>query len=78
MKADGSRSEGRAQKQSEFWLNKLAENATPTLTPALSLSKRARENSFLRPSNPNALDSRETLKPLLPWISTARIDFPDQ
>jgi para-aminobenzoate synthetase component 1 len=42
LNTDGSRSETRAQIQKEFWLAKLADNATPTLTPALSLSERER------------------------------------
>jgi para-aminobenzoate synthetase component I len=42
LNADGSRSEVRAQRQNEFWCARLADNAIPTLTPALSLSERAR------------------------------------
>ena len=44
LDADGSRSEERAQAQNDFWVARLVENSTPTLTPALSLSEREREN----------------------------------
>ena len=40
LDADGSRSEAQAREQMEFWKNQLSK----TLTPALSLSERAREN----------------------------------
>ncbi|MEJ0091796.1 MAG: aminodeoxychorismate synthase component I [Limisphaerales bacterium] len=66
LNADGSRSEERAQKQNEFWLAKLADNSTPTLTPALSLSERARENSFPPLANLNATDLHKTLESFLP------------
>jgi para-aminobenzoate synthetase component 1 len=62
LNADGSRSEERAQKQMEFWESQL----TSTLTPALSLSEREREKSFLRRATPNATGSRETREPFLP------------
>jgi para-aminobenzoate synthetase component 1 len=68
LNADGSRSEARAQRQNEFWLTKLADNATPTLTPALSLSERARENPLPRLANPNAPDSRETREQFPPLL----------
>ena len=66
LNADGSRSEDRAQKQNEFWLGRLADSSKPTLTPALSLSERERENSFPPSVNPNDTDSRETLEPFPP------------
>ena len=68
LNADGSRNEECVQKQSKFWLAKLADDTAPTLTPALSFSERARENSFPRPANPNAPDERETLKPFPPRL----------
>ncbi len=60
LAADGSRSEIRAQTQLEQWKGRL------TLTPALSLSERARQNPIPRPAHPNATDSHEQLKPFLP------------
>jgi para-aminobenzoate synthetase component 1 len=42
--ADGSRSEERAHEQAKFWTTRLAGDPTQTLTPALSLSEREREN----------------------------------
>ena len=42
--ADGARSEERARAQAEFWTSFLAGDPTRTLTPALSLSEREREN----------------------------------
>ena len=62
LKADGSRTESRANEQLEFWKNQLSK----TLTPARSLSERARENSLPPFANPIAADSRETLEPFLP------------
>jgi para-aminobenzoate synthetase component 1 len=62
LNVDGSRSEARAQRQNEFWLARLADSATPTLTPALSLSERARENAFPRSTNPNVAGSGEALE----------------
>jgi len=60
LDADGSRSEERAQQQIELWLAKLAGTATQTLTPALSLSERARENRIQRRATSSVDDSRET------------------
>src|ERR1022692_2610806 len=62
LDADGSRSETRAQAQLQFWKSQL----TQTLTPALSLSARAREKSFPRLASPYASGSRETLEQVLP------------
>ncbi len=59
LNSDGSRSESRAIERLQFWKNRL----TQTLTPALSLSERARENLFPRLANPYASGSRETLEP---------------
>jgi para-aminobenzoate synthetase component I len=59
---DGSRSEARAKEKLEFWKSQL----TITLTPALSLSERAREKSFPLFANPDATDLHETLEPFLP------------
>src|SRR5471030_1197899 len=39
LNSDGSRSEERAQRQNEFWLAKLEDNAKRTLTTTLSLSE---------------------------------------
>jgi para-aminobenzoate synthetase component 1 len=66
LNADGSRTETRAKTQLEFWRAMLTGNAGKTLSPALSLSKRARENSFPSNANPSASDLRETREPILP------------
>jgi len=66
LNADGSRTEDRAEKQNEFWLARLAAHSEPTLTPALSLSETARENSFPPLANPDTVNSCETLEQLLP------------
>jgi para-aminobenzoate synthetase component I len=58
---DGSRSEARAKEKLEFWKSQLAK----TLTPALSLSERARENSFPPIANPGATDLHEMLESFL-------------
>ena len=68
LNADGSRSEARAQKQNEFWLAKLADGLTPTLTPALSLSERARENSVPRRANLKVTDLRKTQEQFPPLL----------
>ncbi|HEX7471402.1 MAG TPA: chorismate-binding protein, partial [Verrucomicrobiae bacterium] len=44
LDADGSRSEARAREQAEFWRTLLTDDGARTLTPALSLSEREREN----------------------------------
>ncbi|MDD5139511.1 MAG: anthranilate synthase component I family protein [Verrucomicrobiales bacterium] len=44
LNADGSRSEARAQEQAGFWQTLLSDDSGRTLTTALSLSERAREN----------------------------------
>ena len=44
LNADGSRSEERGRQQLEFWHGKLEADKNETLTPALSLSEREREN----------------------------------
>jgi para-aminobenzoate synthetase component 1 len=64
LNADGSRSEIRAKQQAEFWRSQLSQ----TLTPALSLSERARENPFPHLANPSALDSHQTLQPFPPLL----------
>ncbi len=56
LSADGSRSEQRARVQAEFWTTRLAEDPTQTLTPALSLSEREREN--VSPAGDNSDDAR--------------------
>jgi para-aminobenzoate synthetase component I len=66
LNADGSRTEKRAQEQMEFWFTKLAGDVMPTLTPTLSLSERARENSLPSNANPGAFDSRNTREQFLP------------
>jgi para-aminobenzoate synthetase component I len=66
LNADGSRSEAWAKEQLEFWLAMLSIESGQTLTPALSLSERARENSFLPFANPGATDSHGTREPFLP------------
>ncbi len=68
LNADGSRSETRAKEQAEFWLAMLSAGSGQTLTPALSLSERARENSFPQFASLDATDShgiREPFSPLL-------------
>jgi para-aminobenzoate synthetase component 1 len=52
LNADGSRSEARAKDQLEFWKHQLSQ----TLTPALSLSEREREN--VSPAGANLDDVR--------------------
>jgi para-aminobenzoate synthetase component 1 len=64
--ADGARTEARAQEQIEFWSDLLAHNPTRALTPALSLSERAREKSFPRLANKEALELREPQEQLHP------------
>jgi len=61
LNADGSRTESRANEQLAFWKKPLVE----TLTPDLSLSEKAREDSFPRLANPGA-DLRKTQEPFLP------------
>ena len=46
LQADGSRSEGWAKEQLDFWRTKLEAKSERTLTPALSLSEKERENLF--------------------------------
>ncbi len=62
LNTDGSRSAVRAQEKLEFWKSLLLK----TLTPALSLSERARENPFQHSTNPNVADLAKTLKPFPP------------
>jgi len=66
--ADGARTEARAREQVGFWVDLLAEQPKQTLTPALSLSERARENAFQRLENPNATGSRETREQVPPLL----------
>jgi para-aminobenzoate synthetase component I len=54
LAADGSRCESRAGERLEFWKHKLSGRIDPTLTPALSLSERERENLLPPPANPQA------------------------
>src|SRR5690242_15799021 len=62
LNADGSRSETKAGEKLEFWKSRLAQ----TLTPALSLSERERENSFPRFTNPKIAGSHEALEQFPP------------
>jgi para-aminobenzoate synthetase component I len=62
LAADGSRSEKRAREQMEFWQTHLGK----TLTPALSLSERARENNSSAGENACDPQSRSDLQKLLP------------
>ncbi len=66
LNADGSRGEARAAAQLGFWKRNLIGVSDQTLTPALSLSEKARENLLSRPANPVAADFIETLEPFLP------------
>jgi para-aminobenzoate synthetase component 1 len=45
LDADGSRTETRAREQLKFWQKLLGRDSSQTLTPALSLSERERENA---------------------------------
>jgi para-aminobenzoate synthetase component I len=63
LNADGSRTEVRVKERVEFWLAMLSAEPGQTLTPALSLSERARENSFPPFANPDATDSHGTREP---------------
>src|ERR1017187_2784739 len=62
LAADGSRSEKRAGEQMEFWQTHLGK----TLTPALSLSERARENNSSAGESACDPQSRSDLRKLLP------------
>ncbi len=65
--ADGARTEARAREQIEFWTELLADQPKKTLTPALSLSERERENLFSRQAKPESSDShraQESVHPL--------------
>jgi para-aminobenzoate synthetase component I len=62
LAADGSRSEKRAGEQMEFWQTHLGK----TLTPALSLSERARENDSSAGESACDPQSRSDLRKLLP------------
>ena len=58
LDAIGARSEKWANEQMDFWKSQLSQ----TLTPALSLSERERENTFPRTANPQASDVDEPQK----------------
>jgi len=62
LAADGSRSEKRAKEQLEFWQTHLRK----TLTPALSLSERVRENDSSAGESACDPQSRSDLRKLLP------------
>jgi para-aminobenzoate synthetase component 1 len=62
--ADGSRSEKRAGERMEFWQTHLGK----TLTPALSLSERARENDSSAGQSACALQGHSDLRKLLPLL----------
>jgi para-aminobenzoate synthetase component 1 len=64
--ADGMRTETRAREQVEFWSDLLADKPTRTLTPALSLTERAREKSFPRLAHKEASELREPQEQLPP------------
>ncbi len=64
LAADGSRSEKRAREQLEFWQTRLGE----TLTPALSLSERARENESSAGESTCDPQSRFDLRKFLPLL----------
>ncbi len=62
LDADGSRSEKQAKEQLEFWQTRLGK----TLTPALSLSERARENNSSAGESACDPQSHSDLRKLLP------------
>ena len=62
LDADGSRSEAQAREQMEFWRLLLNNDAQRTLTPALSLSERARENRPPVSGNLKRGDAARTLE----------------
>ena len=64
LDADGSRSEKRAGEQMEFWQARLG----TTLTPAPSLSERARENGSSAGENACDSQGRSGLRKLLPLL----------
>jgi para-aminobenzoate synthetase component 1 len=66
LNADGSRSEVRIKERAEFWLAMLSAESGQTLTPDLSPSERARENSLPQFANPDATDSHGTREPFPP------------
>ena len=70
LNADGSRTEVRANGQLEFWKQKLVE--VQTLTPALSLSERAREKPFQPREQSEAANLHEQRKPFLPLLGEQR------
>jgi len=66
LSVDGSRSEFRAQAQVAFWQSLLGTKPKQTLTPALSLSKRERENTSSVGENSCVAEYRSTAGQLLP------------
>ena len=68
LSADGSRSETRARKQAELWTILLADDSTRTLTPALSLSERERENPSATGESAQAIERTAGSSQLLPLL----------
>ena len=68
LQADGSRSEKMANEQLEFWHAQLETDSKQTLTPALSLSERERENSSPIAENLNDAKPRRTLNRIPPLL----------
>jgi para-aminobenzoate synthetase component I len=66
LAADGSRSEARARQQVAFWQALLTREPTQTLTPALSLSERERENAPPIRDRFNVVELRAGPRQLLP------------
>ena len=68
LDADGSRSEKRAGEQMEIWRKVLSIESTRTLTPALSLLERERENNSSAGESACDPQGRSDLRKLLPLL----------